>query len=215
MISSKWFSVSSLRISYSVFCSYPLPQLLPDPPSLHTQLCVLFFLVYRVKLHGPNIPGLVAFHWSVADSSGANHERKTGSSSPRTYQLPQRLMELGADFLSPWWCFLFIFFLSGTWTGLVCAVITAVSSYVRCPAVSWRYCLRAVIPRLWLLHSFHPLFRNTPWVLEEGHMTQMSHSGPTILKSLSPWPVAIYYNKMLLWGGLRNILLYGYNGVSY
>lgn len=110
MISSKWFSVSSLRIPYSVFCSYPLPQLLPDSPSLHTQLCVLFFSVSRVKLHGPYIPGCVVFHWSEADSPGANHERKTGSSSPRTYQLPQRLMELGADFLSPWWCFLFIFF---------------------------------------------------------------------------------------------------------
>lgn len=165
MISSKWFSVSSLRISHNVFCSYPLPQLLPDPPSLPTQLCVLYFLVYRVKSHGPYFPVCVAFHWSVADSPGAIHVRKTGSSSHSTYPLPiapQRGVELGADFLSPWWCFLFIFSLAGTWTGLVCAVITAVSSYVRCPAVSWWHCLHAVIPRRWLLHSFHPLFRNTP-----------------------------------------------------
>lgn len=153
------------------------------PASLPTQLCVLlFFLTYWVKLHDPYIPGCVAFHWRVADSPGAIHVRKTGSSSPSTYQLsivPQWGMELGTDFLPPWWCFLFIF----SWLGF--EQVLCVLSYVWCPAVTWRQCLLAVIPHLWLLHSFHPLFHNMPWALEEGHMTQMSHSGMTILKSLS------------------------------
>lgn len=92
---TKWYLISSLRISYTMFLPYwlSLSQLFPDLPHTSLPIQPQVFLRKKKKPHQfqfvlLNTLGCGVISWSMINLPGATPFKKTESPTPRSYPLP-------------------------------------------------------------------------------------------------------------------------------